>query len=251
MDRIKQDLVQRLQSKLGVSRRQIYRLVEHKVRQTHLERHLAAILVASENGINLSKYASRDDLAAIRGAMPPQKPAPTQPVQADAIVRKAVKRNVPIVLDLDFVCSEELRKILQRDIAELNAACSQGLEKTAKICMVLCGSIAEALLLDRLSGDSAASVKAACSLPANQRPKSPNDLEEWCLSDMLNVALRLTPPLLPEDAAAGAHQLRQWRNLIHPGRELRDERNKRIKPTKERAKNAIAYLEFIAEELGR
>jgi hypothetical protein len=55
--------------------------------------------------------------------------------------------------------------------------------------------------------------------------------------------------LLPDDAIAGANQLRQWRNLIHPGRELKDSRTKRIKPTPARARNALSFLNFIAEEL--
>jgi hypothetical protein len=66
---------------------------------------------------------------------------------------------------------------------------------------------------------------------------------------MVNVALNTIPPLLPDDATTGAHQLRKWRNLIHPGRELKDSRNKRIQPSKERANNSIAFLLFIAKEL--
>jgi hypothetical protein len=73
--------------------------------------------------------------------------------------------------------------------------------------------------------------------------------EDWDLYDMVTVATRLTPPLLPDDAITGATQLRRWRNLIHPGRELKDARNKRITPTATRAQNAISFLRLIAEEL--
>ena len=134
-------------------------------------------------------------------------------------------------------------------LSYLNIIKLQGLDKTAKTCMVLCGSIAETLLLEKLSQDLTTTIEVASSLPANIRPKSPNNPEDWDLNEMVNVALHLTPPLLPDDATTGAHQLRKWRNLIHPGRELKDARNKRIQPTKERANNAISFLQFIAKEL--
>lgn len=84
MARINRALLARLQSKLGLSRRRVYSLVEEKVRQTHLPRHLAAIALASERGINISLFATSDDLAAIRqaavAAMPRPVVAPAEPV---------------------------------------------------------------------------------------------------------------------------------------------------------------------------
>lgn len=249
MAKINQGLLGRLQAEAGLSQRQIYRLIEEKMRATHLERHLAAILVASDYKINIAKYVSTQDLAAIRGAVTSSKATETASAPVNTIVKKVIKANEPVNLDLSLVANVELRGILERDVAELNVARSQGLDKTAKTCMVLCGSIAEALLLEKLSQNLAAAVTVASSLPPNQRPRSPNNPEEWDLNVMINVALGLTPPLLPDDATTGAHQLRNWRNLIHPGRELREARNKRIRPTRERANNAIAFLQFIAKEL--
>jgi hypothetical protein len=66
---------------------------------------------------------------------------------------------------------------------------------------------------------------------------------------MVQVATRLSPPLLPTDAETGADQLRKWRNLVHPGRELRDSKSKRIKPSAARARGAVAFLQFVADEL--
>lgn len=249
MARINQTLLQRLESKLRLPRRQIYRLIERKVAETHLDRRLAAIVVASDHKINIAKYASPDDLATIRGSGARHDVPETQPVVPRATGRKPAKPNRSIAVDLAFVTDDDLRAILERDLAELNAACSQPLEKVAKTCMVLCGSITEALLLFRLSQDAAASVAVASSLPAEERPRSPGNPDEWHLNEMINVALRLSPPLLPEDAAAGAHQLRRWRNLIHPARELKEAKARRIKPTKERAGSAIAFLRLIAKEL--
>lgn len=66
MARINQELLARLQKKLGLSRGRIYGLVEEKVRQAHLPRHLAAIALASERGLNISRFATADDLSTIR-----------------------------------------------------------------------------------------------------------------------------------------------------------------------------------------
>lgn len=66
MPRINRDLLDRLVARLNLGKSQVYRLIDAKVRTTHLPRHLAAIALASERGINISKYASGDDLAVMR-----------------------------------------------------------------------------------------------------------------------------------------------------------------------------------------
>lgn len=86
MARISQALLARLQAKLGLSKRRVYSLVEDKVRQTHLPRQLAAIALASERGINISRFATAEDLATIRqtaiAAMPRSVIAPAEQPQA-------------------------------------------------------------------------------------------------------------------------------------------------------------------------
>lgn len=244
MSSINQALLKKLEKKLGVRSRRVYELIERKMGETHLDRHLAAIALASEHGIGIAKYVTSEELAIIRGATPSRQiTATTTP--AIPIVKRIVKAAEPITLDLTFVSNKELSDILKRDVSELNVARSQGMDRTAKICMVLSGSIAEALLLDSLMQNKAAALAIAAILPRN--PGS--NLENWELFDMVEVATQLG--LLPHDASTGASQLRQWRNLIHPGRELRDARNKLIRPTAARARNAISFLQFIAEELGR
>lgn len=66
MPRIDQALLERLSKKIEVRQARVYQLIDAKVRETHLPRHLAAVALASERGINISKYASADDLAVIR-----------------------------------------------------------------------------------------------------------------------------------------------------------------------------------------
>jgi predicted nucleotide-binding protein len=66
MARINQELLERLQTKLRVSRSRVYALIDEKVRSAALPRHLAAIAVAAERGVSISRYASQEDLTAIR-----------------------------------------------------------------------------------------------------------------------------------------------------------------------------------------
>jgi len=149
-------------------------------------------------------------------------------------------------IDLSFMANDGLRGILERDLAELNIIISQGVENTTKMCMILCGSIAETMLLDSLLQHE----KEALTVVAALFKKTSGNLEDWELHELVTVASHLSPPLLPDDTSKSATQLRQWRNLIHPGRELKDTR-KGIKPSKARAHNAVAFVKFIAEELGR
>lgn len=76
MPRINQDLLERLVARLGLSKSQVYKLIDAKVRATHLPRHLAAIALASDRGINISKFASGDDLAVMRQTAVAAVPAP-------------------------------------------------------------------------------------------------------------------------------------------------------------------------------
>jgi predicted nucleotide-binding protein len=71
---IDRKLLQRLEAKLGVSRARVYQIIEAKVRELRLPRDLAAIAVASDHGIGISRYASEDQLATLRGATKSEAP---------------------------------------------------------------------------------------------------------------------------------------------------------------------------------
>jgi len=68
MARINQQLLERLKQKLDVGQAQVYRLINQKARDLSLQRDVAAIALASERGINVSKYADAAQLAEIRQA---------------------------------------------------------------------------------------------------------------------------------------------------------------------------------------
>lgn len=240
---INYELSEKIKKKLHIGRSRFYQLILEKVSQTHLERRLAAIVLALENGISIEQYASSEDLATIRGTSKTVL-VPTSATQT-AAVKKLLKIDDPLLIDLDIISNKQLKQILRRDISELNEARYQGYEKTPKTCMVLSGAITEAILLGALKRRRKAALKVAATLMS----KPSNDLDKWDLYEMVQVAIQLTPSLLPSDAETGADQLRKWRNLIHPGRELRDSKIKRIKPSAARARNSVAFLQFIADEL--
>ncbi|HEX9628550.1 MAG TPA: nucleotide-binding protein [Pyrinomonadaceae bacterium] len=66
MARIHPKLVGALRQKLRVSKQRVYQLIAAKARDEILPRHLAAIAVAAEAGLNISKFASSDELKDLR-----------------------------------------------------------------------------------------------------------------------------------------------------------------------------------------
>jgi len=74
--RINPDLLERLQDKLGLSQRRVYDLIDAKVRASHLPRPLAAVALAAERGINISRFATEDDLASLRSSAAASAPPP-------------------------------------------------------------------------------------------------------------------------------------------------------------------------------
>jgi len=67
MPKINPQLLQRLKTKLGVGTPRIYAIIADKASQTLLDRHLAALIVATENSINIHKFSTPDERAQIRG----------------------------------------------------------------------------------------------------------------------------------------------------------------------------------------
>lgn len=61
-------LLARLEARLGVGRRQVDSRISERAQSMMLPRDQAAIALAAENGISVTRFASAEDLAAIRGA---------------------------------------------------------------------------------------------------------------------------------------------------------------------------------------
>lgn len=69
MRRINPQLFERLLAKLKVGDKRLYGLISQKANETHLPRHLAAIVLATERGVSVGRYATDDELAEIRQAV--------------------------------------------------------------------------------------------------------------------------------------------------------------------------------------
>jgi hypothetical protein len=90
MPKINQHLLRKLRSQLNLKQSQVYNLVSAKAIELMLPRHLAVIALAAENGLNINKYASEEDLVAIRGARStlPSKSLPDAPSSSKSSGRK-------------------------------------------------------------------------------------------------------------------------------------------------------------------
>jgi predicted nucleotide-binding protein len=65
--RINQDLLNKIIRKLGVSRGRAYAIISEESARSNLPANIAAIVVARNAGISISRFASDEDLALIRG----------------------------------------------------------------------------------------------------------------------------------------------------------------------------------------
>lgn len=78
MPRINPALLKRLEEKLGIGSKQVYALIGKKVRDARLPRHLAAIALAADKGIGITRYATNEDLAELREARQTNNPSTIQ-----------------------------------------------------------------------------------------------------------------------------------------------------------------------------
>ena len=83
MSGINKKLFEQLQKKLGIGQDAVYKRIDKKGRSSYLPRRLAAIALAAENGINIQKYATAEDLGELRGNLRPEIPAVRVPVETE------------------------------------------------------------------------------------------------------------------------------------------------------------------------
>jgi len=143
-----------------------------------------------------------------------------------------VPTSALIERDFAFVTDGELRAICQRDYEEVQRVEIAGAHKAT---IVLCGSLTEALLLEVIQIEEA---KARASSKAPKRP-----LERWDLHDLLEVAIDLG--LINPGAAVLAKGIKDYRNLIHPGKEVRTKFH--VGP--EEAAISRQFLELVIRDL--
>lgn len=118
---------------------------------------------------------------------------------------------------LRTVVSSDLSDALQRDLHEIVIAL---VTKSHKSALILCGSVAEAILLDKLSLREASAISALERVLSRQGKTvsaSDRQLSRWSLDRLLDVAFE--DKVISKNLYHWGHGIRGFRNLVHPGLE--------------------------------
>ena len=148
-----------------------------------------------------------------------------QEPQSRGAIRSLLKRVIAVLekyggegwraetRSFSFIKDDDLRRIIERDYKELVLVLFPG--GAWKSTVIMAGSILEAILFDVLASDAATKAKALASTVA---PKSP--MEDWRLEYLIKVAADIG--VLPARRALTFDQvLRDFRNFVHPKKEIR------------------------------
>lgn len=137
--------------------------------------------------------------------------------------------------EFPFVKDARLRTILERDYSEIQRAFIATCWKSV---IVLAGGAIEAILTDLLL-QHPKGAKAASK--ASQKP----DITAWDLADLINVCVELK--LVSTGIERLSHPVREYRNLVHPGNELRN----KLTFGPEEAKIALEVLHILHRDLSK
>jgi hypothetical protein len=135
--------------------------------------------------------------------------------------------------DFTFIHDSNLRYILERDFYEIQRAF---ISQCWKSVIILCGGAIEAILTDLLLANSP-------QAQTNSKAPSKPDITRWDLSDLIKVSVDLD--LVSPGVDKLSHSLREYRNLVHPGNEIR----KNLTFDAEEAKIALEVLNIVYRDL--
>jgi hypothetical protein len=143
--------------------------------------------------------------------------------------------NTPVTekRQFSFITDKSLRDIIERDYSEIQRAYIASCWKSV---IILSGGTIEAILTDLLKANEAAA-KTAKSAPKN------DDITQWDLSQLIKVAVELG--LVSTSIDKLSHSIREYRNLVHPGNELRN----KLRFDAEEARIAIEVLNIVQRDL--
>ncbi len=134
-----------------------------------------------------------------------------------------------------FINDANIRKIAERDYDEIQRAY---ISKCWKSVIILCGGAIEAILTDLLiCHDTEA--KQAKSAPDK------SDISRWGLSELIDVAVELK--LVTEGVKKLSHPVREYRNLVHPSNEIRNE----LRFDAEEARISLEVLHILHRDLSQ
>lgn len=143
--------------------------------------------------------------------------------------------GVPVTqtLEFGFIKDVGLRKLVERDYNEIQRAFVVNCHKAV---IVLCGGTIEAILAALLlANDSDA--RSAGAAPRK------DDILAWSLSDLIEVSVELE--LISKSTEKLSQSVREYRNLVHPGNELRNG----LSFGREEASIALEVLHIVHRDL--
>jgi len=145
-----------------------------------------------------------------------------------------------------FLQNAELRSIVERDFASLSAARKAD---EVKVALVLAGSVIEATLLDVIERDLKASEIAAQQVMQAKGWKKldPKAASDWKLFQQIALCGPDGLSVLSIKTEKIAQEVRDWRNLVHPGRERDESRQAPLRPSD--AAVAEALVEKVLDEV--
>lgn len=135
--------------------------------------------------------------------------------------------------EFSFVRDQELRKVLERDYSEIQRAY---IAKCWKSVIILSGGEIEAMLVDVLLQNP------GIAKTATKAPSKP-DITKWDLADLINVCVELK--LVSPGVEKLSHSIREYRNLVHPGNEIRN----KLTFDAEEARIALEVLHIMHRDL--
>ena len=139
-----------------------------------------------------------------------------------------------------FVKNERIRSIVERDDQEVHRANNSQCWKSV---IILCGGAIEAILLDLLEQHESRALSAS-NAPRASKGGDVKPLGRWDLSDLITVAVELV--LVGGGLGKLSHSVREYRNLVHAGNEIRSG----LTVDREEAKIALEILNMLHRELG-
>lgn len=165
---------------------------------------------------------------------------PAIPIDENERIRYLVlkSKKTGLTSEFDFISDLALQQQLASDWRE---AQSVHKIKAWKSCVLLCGSVIEGMLLDVLSRDE----QRASDAYKRLRRKSAPEISRWNLVDLVEVAGELS--ILDKGTIYLGHALREFRNLIHPGKLIRE----KIIVTEEEADIALSAVKICLRALSR
>lgn len=180
----------------------------------------ALLCYEKANKLDPQKELYRDNLKKVKNSISEQIKEEIEIVSEN--ISMAALRGIGYTVD---ICKQiytiediELRDIIQRDLRECAIAVVAGQDKLATI---MCGSIAEALLLYRVNMKGID--KYDVSEVSRHKDASNYPVSKMVLNELLYVALKVG--ILEKAEHHLGHYLKDYRNMVHPAREIRAKEN--------------------------